>query len=87
MAKQMKPLIIEGIKVEEKKLGRERMYGYTFDDTIVLDPRLKPKKHFETIIHEMLHQVYPEMSERKVTVSARKLARFLWKYGFRRVDL
>lgn len=32
---------IEGIKIEEKKLGREKMHGYTFLDKIVIDPRLK----------------------------------------------
>lgn len=79
--------VIEGIKIEEKKLGRERMHGYTFKDTIVLDPRLKPRKHFEIIIHEMLHQLYPEMSETNVKKSSKKLARFLWEYGFRKVDL
>jgi hypothetical protein len=79
--------IIEGIKIEEKKLGRERMHGYTFKDTIVLDPRLKPKKHFEIIIHEMLHQLHPEMSETKVKQASKRLARFLWQYGFRKVDL
>lgn len=79
--------VIEGIKIEEKKLGRERMYGYTFMDTIVLDPRLTPKKHFEIIIHEMLHNIYPEMSETKIKSSSRRLARFLWEYGYRRVDL
>lgn len=78
---------IDGITIEEKKLGREKMHGYTFKDKIVLDPRLKPKKHFEIIIHEMVHNIYPEMSETRVTKSSRKLARFLWAYGFRRVDL
>jgi hypothetical protein len=78
---------IEGIKVEERKLGREKAYGLTFDKTIVLDSRLKPKKHFEIIIHEMLHQIYPDMSEAKVTRSSKKLAKFLWAFGFRKVDI
>lgn len=79
--------LIEGIKVEEKKLGREKLHGYTFQNKIVIDPRLKPLKHFEIIIHEMLHQVYPDKSETKVKKEARKLARFLWSYGYRKVDL
>lgn len=78
---------IEGIKIEEKKLGREKMDGYTFKDKIVIDSRLKPKKHFEIIVHEMLHNIYPDMSETKIKLSARKLARFLYQYGYRKVDL
>ena len=78
---------IEGIKIEQKKLGREKLDGYTFKEKIVLDSRLKPRKHFEIIIHEMLHNIYPDMSETKIKTSSRKLARFLWKYGYRRFDL
>jgi hypothetical protein len=78
---------IEGIIVEEKKLGREKLYGFTFQDSIVIDPILKPQKRLEILIHEMMHQCHPKMSETNVKVSSRRLARFLWQYGYRKVDL
>lgn len=77
---------IEGIKIEEKKLGREKMHGYTFLDKIVIDPRLKPKKKMEIFIHEMLHQLFPDASETQIKIKARKLQRFLWALGYRKIE-
>ena len=75
------------IKIEHKKLGREKAYGMADSDgTIYLDPRLKGKKHLEILVHETLHILYPMDSEEASISKSVTLCKLLWKMGYRRVD-
>jgi hypothetical protein len=75
------------IKIEHKKLGREKAYGMADSDgTIYLDPRLKGKKHLEILVHECLHILYPMDSEEAIVDKSVTLCKLLWKEGYRRVD-
>lgn len=75
------------IKIEHKKLGREKAYGMADSDgTIYLDPRLKGKKHLEILVHECLHILYPMDSEEAIIDKSVTLCKLLWKEGYRRVD-
>jgi hypothetical protein len=42
-----------------------------------------PRTRLETALHEALHAEEPEMSERRVTRIAARLASFLWRLGWR----
>ena len=77
-------------KVVERKLGRYRAYGmipmpFSSKSRIEIDPRQKPKTYMNTLIHEKLHILFPDWSERKVTETANELAKFLWDNKYRKV--
>lgn len=74
------------MKIVEKKLGREKAMGVWREPGIIeIDPRLKPRKHLEILIHEMLHEVYPQLSETAVARGASRMCSALWKQKYRRV--
>ena len=78
------------IRVRERKLGRHKAMGLAHDDGLVeIDPRLPPKEHLDTLIHELLHQAKPSSywDEEAVWETAAILAEHLWKSGYRKVDL
>lgn len=74
------------IKIIYKKLGRERAYGLADTDEVIIDSRLKGKKHLEIMLHECLHYLYPEASEEEVVEKSIKLTKTLWHDGYRKVD-
>lgn len=55
------------------------------DGRIVIDPRLKPLHFLDTLIHELLHREFPDLSEDCVTARATVMADEIWKMNFRRV--
>lgn len=74
------------IQIVERKLGRERAYGLAWPDELIeVDPRQKPRDYLGTVIHEALHQVFPEKSESDVARGASTLTRLIWGIGYRRV--
>ena len=81
------------ITVKERKLGREHAVGLAYSDfygpdkgLIEIDPRQKGKDHLDTLIHEALHLVFPDMTEKDVVKHTGRLARLLWRNGYRRID-
>jgi len=54
---------------------------------ILIDERLKRRPLLETIIHECLQAIFPQVSEETITEAARDLARVLWILGYRQQDL
>lgn len=74
------------ISITYKKLGREKAYGLADDFEVVIDSRLKGKKHLEILIHECLHYLYPKASEEEVIEKSIKLTKTLWHEGYRRTD-
>jgi hypothetical protein len=75
------------IKVEEKKLGREGAVGlaYQGENLIEIDPRQTSKDYLDTLIHETLHILFPEMSEYRVGKTANVITKIVWEKGYRRV--
>ena len=76
------------IKVVEKKLGREKAWGQAWmsDYLIEIDPRQKSKKYLNTLIHEILHCLYPSDRETKVKNNADVLASYIWDKNYRRIE-
>jgi hypothetical protein len=73
------------IQIVERKLGRERAYGLAWTDELIeVDPRQTPRDYLGTVIHEALHQVFPEKSESDVARGASTITRLLWGIGYRR---
>lgn len=74
------------IKIIYKKLGREKAYGLADHTEVVIDERLKGKKHLEILLHECLHYLYPKASEKEVVEKSIRLTKTLWHEGYRRID-
>ena len=86
-------------KIVERKLGKERAAGIAHNvprqkkfGTIELDPRIekhggKNINYLDTVIHEAIHMIDPEMHEDDVVEMSRKITGVVWAAGFRRVNL
>jgi len=80
--------------INEKKLGRVRFNGgsvwglaYKDDNLIEIDPRQKPKRYLNTLVHELLHIVFPEASEKQITQAANVVVKELWRANYRKTIL
>lgn len=74
------------IKISYRKLGRELAYGQASGNSIELDPRLKGVKHLEILNHEIIHILFPELSEEETINASIRLTKTLWSEGYRRID-
>lgn len=79
-------------KVVERKLGRHSVKGHGVvgfahfeKNKVEIDPRQKPKAYLDTLIHEKMHLLLPEMSETKITKIAKEMTNFLWKLKYRQI--
>lgn len=76
------------IKVLYSHLGQYKAVGLAWkeDRVIAIDKRLKGISKIDVSIHELLHVLFPELSEEQVTKSASEMAKVLWDMGFRFTD-
>ena len=56
------------------------------DPSVRICVGLEDRKGLETVIHESLHACFWAKSEEKVGQTAKDVARFLWRLGFRLED-
>jgi hypothetical protein len=74
------------IAIVRKKLGREKADGMTLGDgRVYIDPRQSGVDEMDTIIHELLHDCFPHLSEEAVCGAAGTMSRSLWRDKWRRV--
>ena len=74
------------IAIIRRKLGREKADGMTLGDgRVYIDPRQSGVDEMDTIIHELLHDVFPHLSEEAVAEAAGTISRSMWKDKWRRV--
>lgn len=76
------------IKVVDKKLGREKAWGqaYKGEDFVEIDPRMKSKARLKVLIHELLHIVFPDMSETAVDQASVRIGNTVWDDGYRKTS-
>ena len=69
-----------------QKLGRQQAWGVCWSDgRIEIDPRQSSKDFLDTLIHEMLHHFWPDLTEDEVSRVATITAQVVWKLGYRRM--
>jgi hypothetical protein len=74
------------IAIIRRKLGREKADGMTLGDgRVYIDPRQSGVDEMDTIIHELLHDVFQHLSEEAVAEAAGVISRSMWKDKWRRV--
>lgn len=82
-----KKIEIKQVKVIERKLGRERRWGWAWEHgKIEIDSTLKGKKRLSTLCHELIHLICPEKSETQVLKDEKLFANTLWNENYRKVD-
>jgi hypothetical protein len=74
------------IKFERVKLGRQKVWGHADDYPLQIDDRLKGKKELEIYVHESMHYLFPDASEREIEKKSILLTNTLWHEGYRKVD-
>ena len=52
---------------------------------IEIEPRQYPKDYLDTLIHEALHEILPNKSEKFILRAASSIAHLLWRLGYRRI--
>lgn len=72
------------IKVRERKLRKYLGYAYTDEGMVDIDPNQPPRQYLDTLIHEILHILYPEDSETKISRNASTITHHIWKKNYRR---
>lgn len=74
--------------IRDIKLGRERAAGQYEHGTRVteIDPRQDAFDRLDTVIHETIHYIWPDMAEESVSKAATVLAKTLWKDRYRRTE-
>ena len=74
------------IAIIRQKLGRQKADGLTLGDgRVFIDPRQNGFDELDTVLHELLHHCYPDLSEEAVIEAAGMMARSMWKDKWRRV--
>ena len=73
------------IRVTYKRLTKVNGWSYG-NGSVEIDSRLKGKKLLEILIHECMHEVFPEKEEDEIEKKAAIITRTLWHEGFRKID-
>ena len=75
------------VRVNERKLGKHKASGLAWPDgRIEIDPRQGPKEYLGTLVHELLHQAFPELKEDRIAGAEKLIAKHLWAENFRKVS-
>ena len=75
------------VRVVRRKLGRQQADGLcTWDGKVHVDERLKGIVHLETLLHELLHHVFPFLEEDAIDAAAKTMATSMHDDHWRRVE-
>lgn len=75
-----------GIFMEHREVGQVDLPGHG-GWNLYIDPEQGPYDFLDTAIHEAIHAEDPDVPEQVVDRRARSLSRWLWRLGYRRVDV
>lgn len=69
------------------KVGQFEMLGecYQGEHTIVINPKQSSREYLGTLVHELAHYVFPDMTEKQVRRIESIFSQALWRQGFRRI--
>lgn len=76
---------LKKIKVKERKL--RDYFGYAYPDTGLIEIKkgLRQRQYLGTLVHEILHVLYPNDSETKISIHSNTLTHHIWNKGYRRI--
>ena len=74
------------LRIVERRLGRERAHGQWLRRGVIeLDSRLSGRFGLGILVHELLHEYFPDMSERQVARAATRISKGIWQMNYRRL--
>ena len=78
--------MVKKIKIKDINI-KGKYYGFAYpDDNIVeIHGKLGQKRYLNTLIHEILHILYPDQPEAKIRENADTIEHYIWKKKDRRV--
>lgn len=75
------------IKVRYDKLGRNQALGMSYGDgEICIESKLRGKPLLSVIIHEIIHELWPDEPEESVIKKEIIIANTLWHEKFRKIE-
>lgn len=74
------------VVIVEEDLSAHRAWGmcYNGKGLVKIHPFQPEEARLDTLVHELLHLMCPDWSEKKVTRFAQFMSKQLWKQGYRR---
>lgn len=73
-------------RIIERKLGNRALgYAYYENKLIEIDPRQTAKSYLNTLIHEKMHLLFPNLSERQIIIKSNEMCDMLWDMHYRRI--
>lgn len=71
------------IKITERKLREYFGYAFPTKNRVEIRENLGDKTYLGTLIHEILHILYPKQSESSIDQYASTITHYVWKKGYR----
>jgi hypothetical protein len=77
------------LKIRDRFLKRHHALGlyYMGERRIEIDPRQRPKRYLNTLIHEIMHDRLPNAGENQINRIAGMLTEAIWKANYRRISV
>jgi hypothetical protein len=75
------------LRHQQKLAETQGIWGYAEQEefNIVLEKIQPPREYLNTLIHEMIHCILPDLSEKSVIKMSNIMSDIIWKQRFRRV--
>jgi hypothetical protein len=71
-----------------QKNGKSKTpFGIWSDGIIKVDPRQEPSEMLDTLVHEILHEAQPEITEEGIERISEMISAVLWREGYRKVEI
>lgn len=80
-------VVLKKPSIREKDLSKDNVWGWaTIEDfEIEIEKNQPSKEYLNTLIHEMLHCLLPDLSEKQIEKMANIMSEEIWKRRFRRL--
>jgi hypothetical protein len=72
------------INIIERPMRIYHGYAFPTKNRIEIRSNQTPVEYLGTLVHELLHLCFPDMSESKIDALARVITYHLWRQGYRR---
>jgi hypothetical protein len=79
-------VILQVPRIVHKDLSADNVWGYAAqeDFEVEIDPNQSQRQYLNTLIHETLHCMLPDLGEKQITIMANMLESIIWRKHYRR---
>ncbi|MFZ9472489.1 MAG: hypothetical protein ACO26H_02195 [Sediminibacterium sp.] len=81
-------VILKKPNVREKDLTKDKVWGWANqeDFEVEIEKNQPAKEYLNTLVHEMLHCLLPDLNESQISRMANIMADEIWRKRFRRLS-